>query len=58
MNCRRFCESHLRGGPEAYDAAAKGLVVVFDMVKVAYRSIPQEGIRSIKIGGEWHPIEE
>lgn len=56
MQCRTGVYSHLRGGPQAYNPDDHGLVVVFDMAKNSYRSIPIDGITRLKIKGEWHPI--
>lgn len=56
MVCRQGVKSHLMGGSPAYDFASKGLIVVFDMQKVAYRSIGTESIINIEIDGEWHTV--
>ena len=58
MNCRRKCESRLRGGPPAYDPAEKNLLVVFDMANKGYRCFDPDAMTRIKIDGEWHLISE
>lgn len=45
-------KSHLRGGERAYDFKEKNLLCVFDLVKHDYRTIPLEGLVSMRIGGE------
>jgi hypothetical protein len=52
MNCRQRVKKYLAGGPAAYSFNEKGLVSVFDMGKMAYRSIPIDGIREIRVGSE------
>lgn len=52
MNCRQRVKKHLAGGECAYSFREKGLVSVFDMGKMAYRSIPIDGIREIRVGSE------
>lgn len=52
MACRLGVTKHLKGGELAYDPAARGLVIVFDMHKRQYRTIPLEGIQSITVGGQ------
>lgn len=39
MLCRTGVTKHLRGGDPAYDANSKGLMFVFDMQKLAYRTV-------------------
>lgn len=56
MNCRTGVVSHLKGGSPAYNAKEKGLMTVFDMSKMGFRSIPIEGITEIKVRGEWNPV--
>jgi hypothetical protein len=43
---------HLKGGELAYDAAARNNLIVFDMVKKAYRTIPFDRLHNIKFDGE------
>ena len=43
---------HLKGGELAYDAAARNNLIVFDMVKKAYRTIPCDRLHSIKFDSE------
>jgi len=52
MNCRQRVKKYLAGGPAAYSFNEKGLVSVFDMGKMAYRSIPIDGLRWIRVDGE------
>jgi len=52
MNCRQRVNKHLVGGVCSYSFREKGLVSVFDMGKMAYRSIPIDGIRTIRVNDE------
>lgn len=52
LNCRLGVKSKLRGGKPKYDAAEKGLVVVFDMQAGEYRSIPLDAVLSVTADGE------
>lgn len=56
MLCRTGVKAHLRGGPQAYDPAAKGLLCVWDVTKKAYRSIALEGLRRVFKDGLWVEI--
>jgi hypothetical protein len=58
MRCRSGVYSHLTGGTPSYSAEDKGLIVVFDMEKRAYRSIPIDGLQRVKIKGQWVQIEQ
>jgi len=58
MVCRRGVKKHASGGGRAYDPKAHQLLLVFDMQKEAYRTIPLEGIREITTGGICHHFEE
>lgn len=55
MLCRTGVKKGLTENPSkpGVDAKKNKLVVVWDMQESAYRSIPIEGVLSIKIGGEW-----
>ena len=39
MNARLGVKSYLKGGELGYDANSKGLLIVFDMAKTAYRAV-------------------
>lgn len=56
MTCRTGVKKHLKGGEPTYDAKAHNLIVVFDMQKQGYRSIPKEGITEIRVAGDWTPV--
>lgn len=56
MNARKDVVSHLHGGSLAYNAKAKNLLTCFDMQSVAYRTIPVEGLKELKIGGSVYNI--
>lgn len=58
MTCRLGVTTHLRGGPAAYDAREHGLLVVWDSVSEGYRSIPAEGIMSLRIGHETYSVQQ
>lgn len=57
MVFRTGVTSHLKGGDKPYDAAEHRLITVFDAQKNAYRTIPVEGLLSIKVDGEWLTVE-
>ncbi len=57
MLCRQGVKKHLAGGAPAYNFADKGLIPVFDMEKMAYRSVPREGITRLKVNGVWFDVE-
>jgi hypothetical protein len=52
MTCRQRVKKYLAGGECAYSFSDKGLVSVFDIQKMAYRSIPIDGIRTIRVNDE------
>jgi len=52
MNCRQRVKKYLAGGPAAYSFREKGLISVFDMQAMGYRSIPIDGLRWIRVDGE------
>lgn len=56
MNCRTDVTSKLKGGEANYDREEYKLLLVYDMQKQDYRTVPIEGITEIKMGGEWHEI--
>lgn len=51
MVARLGVKKHLKGGDAPYDFNEKKLLPVFDMQKQAYRSIPFEGIKYLKVRG-------
>lgn len=51
MLCRGGVTKHLTHGERRYQFEQKGLINVFDMQKVAYRTIPVDNI--IKINGQY-----
>lgn len=57
MNCRRGVHSYLRGGEQRYNPDEKGLMVVFDMHRKSYRSIPIDNLTHIKVNGEWQEVQ-
>jgi hypothetical protein len=44
-------KKHLRGGDAAYSFSEKSLLSVWDLGAKAYRSIPLDGILSLREGG-------
>lgn len=56
MTCRLNVTKYLAGGERAYDPKPYRLIFVFDMIRKGYRSIDIEGIKQIKIDGEWHDV--
>lgn len=57
MVCRTGVKKHLKGGESAYDPKEHDLIVVYDMQKNGYRSIPKEGIIEVLIDGVWIKVE-
>jgi len=51
MICRSGVKKHLRGGKMAYDPTERGLKVVFDAQKRAYRMIPTDPNRVLIVKG-------
>ena len=56
MNCRLGVTKHLKGG-ESKIRPEHSLIVVYDLHKKGYRSIPTESIVSVSINGEIHNAE-
>jgi len=52
MRCRLGVKKYLKGGVKKYASKDKQLLTVFDMDAKGYRSIPVEGIRLLKVGGQ------
>lgn len=60
MLCRTGVTSHLNPEPtkkQPYQPKAAGVITVFDMKSKGYRSIPLEGLKEIKIDGEWLVVQ-
>jgi hypothetical protein len=56
MNARTGVKKHLRGGSPAYSFSANSLLSVYDLNAKGYRSIPLDGIISIREGGEEYVV--
>lgn len=56
MTCQKGVSAHVTGKGPAYDPQDHNLLVVWDMVKRAYRSVPYEGLRSLKTGGKEYTV--
>lgn len=52
MKCRTGVKKYLKGGTKKFDDKEKNLLTVFDMDKVAYRSIPLDAIIKVTIHGQ------
>lgn len=57
MVCRFGVSKGVTGEGLKFDPLEKGLIVVFDMQKKAYRSIPVENIQKLVIRGEVFDLE-
>lgn len=57
MNCRKGVTKHLKGGELAFNPNAKGLVVVFDAQKKAYRMININTLQSVTIDKATYSVE-
>ena len=57
MNCRKGVKKHLKGGELAFDPNSKGLVVVFDAQKQAYRMININTLQSVTIDKATYSVE-
>lgn len=51
MVCRRRVKRHLHGGDAPYSFKTEGLLPVFDLQKMDYRTIPSEGVIQINYRG-------
>lgn len=56
--CQYGVHRHLKGGPRAYDPAGKNLVVVWDCGDRKYKSIPLEGLKEVRMGGQVYTIDD
>jgi len=52
MVARTGVKAHLKGGDAAYKFGDKALLSVYDVQAKGYRSVPLDGIVSLKSGGE------
>ena len=50
-------KGELGSGP-AYDPESKGLILVWDMQKSAYRTIPIEGLVRVAFAGKWEEVTD
>lgn len=51
MICRLGVTKHLKGGQLTYNPAERNNLVVFDMTKKAYRTIPFDRLQNIRYNG-------
>jgi len=58
MRCRLGVRKHLKGGTLSYDPAAVNNLIVFDMERGAYRTIPFDRILELRVSGETFNFEE
>lgn len=58
MVARTGVRAWRRGGELAFDPEKKGLLIVADMQKKGYRSIPWNDVTSFKMGGEEEEVKE
>ena len=58
MLCRMDAKHYLKGGEQAYDPKSKNLIFVFDMQKLAYRSINLDTIIKMKIDGIEYEVSQ
>lgn len=56
MTARTGVKKHLKGGDAAYSFSEKALLSVYDLQRKAYRSIPLDGILSLREGGEEYVV--
>jgi hypothetical protein len=57
MNARLGVKAYLKGGELPYDAAAKGLIPVFDVKTGDYRMININTLTNLKIGNNTYSIQ-
>lgn len=57
MNCMRGVTKHLKGGELTFDPSSKGLLVVFDLQKRAYRMVNLETVLEIKMDGKVYKVQ-
>lgn len=51
MVCRLGVTKHLKGGELTYDPKTRNNLIVFDMTKKAYRTVPFDRLRNIRYNG-------
>ena len=56
MLCQQGVKAHLKGGDSAYDPTEHALLRVWSVDSQGYRSIPYEGLRFLKTGGQEYEI--
>lgn len=56
MNCRTKVTKHLKGGSLKFSPSSKGLCVVYDLQKKAYRMINLNTIINIKMEGSNYDV--
>lgn len=52
LTARTGVKKHLRGGKPAYNAAEKGLIVVWEPASGAYKSFPIDSVTALTFGGK------
>lgn len=52
LTARTGVKKHLRGGKPAYNAAEKGLIVVWEPTSGGYRSFPIDSVIALTFGGK------
>jgi len=57
MNCRTGVKKNLKGTGAKYDAGALGMTTVWDTQKKDYRTINNQTIKALKIGGEQFKVK-
>ena len=57
MQCRFDVKSYLKGGDSAYNPDDHGLMCVFDMQLLNYRSINLNGIMEMSLGGQYYIVQ-
>ncbi len=58
MVCRKGVTFPLKGGPPAYNFSDHGLICVYDLQKMGYRTIPLESLIRVKMHGKVFEITE
>ena len=56
MRCKVYVKDALVGGEQAYNPKDYLLVNVYDMDAKHYKCFPLDGLKEIKLDGEWHTI--
>lgn len=58
MRFRTGVKRYLAGGDPSYDAGNRGLLVVYDLDRGDYRSIPSEGVVELRCGGRVYRFDD